>query len=178
MGELNGTFQEIKKSIHELEMKLQREEFASAEERYLDQVKDFEIHQCISEDLGNFYNALESALMKFHKERMSVINRMVREMWHSTYKGKDIDYVEIRAEESAGIGISPLVFFFFNAHLYNLIILGSNARRQYNYRVVMVKNGVEMDMRGRCSAGQKVYLFSLKNKVSKFQILCHYSRRF
>jgi DNA repair protein RAD50 len=103
---------------------------------------------------------------------------MVREMWHSTYKGKDIDYVEIRAEESAGIGISPLVFFFFNAHLYNLIILGSNARRQYNYRVVMVKNGVEMDMRGRCSAGQKVYLFSLKNKVSKFQILCHYSRRF
>ena len=117
MGELNGTFQEIKKSIHELEMKLQREEFASAEERYLDQVKDFEIHQCISEDLGNFYYALESALMKFHKERMSVINRMVREMWHSTYKGKDIDYVEIRAEETAGIGISLLVFFFL-AHIF------------------------------------------------------------
>jgi hypothetical protein len=38
----------------------------------------------------------------------------------------------------------------------NLILLGVNSRRQYNYRVVMVKNGVEMDMRGRCSAGQKV----------------------
>ena len=58
----------------------------------------------MKEDLENFYNALEWALMKFHKERMSVINRMVREMWHSTYKGKDIDYVEIRAEESAGVG--------------------------------------------------------------------------
>lgn len=38
----------------------------------------------------------------------------------------------------------------------NPILLGVNSRRQYNYRVVMVKNGVEMDMRGRCSAGQKV----------------------
>lgn len=42
--------------------------------------------------------------MKFHKERMGVINRMVREMWHSTYKGKDIDYVEIKADESASTG--------------------------------------------------------------------------
>lgn len=29
-------------------------------------------------------------------------------------------------------------------------------RRTYNYRVIMSKNGIEMDMRGRCSAGQKV----------------------
>jgi len=36
------------------------------------------------------------------------------------------------------------------------ILEGGSSRRQYNYRVVMVKNGVEMDMRGRCSAGQKV----------------------
>lgn len=32
----------------------------------------------------------------------------------------------------------------------------SGARKSYNYRVVMVKNNVELDMRGRCSAGQKV----------------------
>ena len=31
------------------------------------------------------------------------------------------------------------------------------ARKVYNYRVVMLKqNGVELDMRGRCSTGQKV----------------------
>ena len=133
---MNGTLQEIVKTIHELEQTLSREEFASVEDAYLEKVKELEIHQAITEDLSNFYNALEWALMKFHKERMSVINRLVREMWHSTYKGKDIDYVEIRAEESASAG--------------------GNTRRQYNYRVVMVKNGIEMDMRGRCSAGQKV----------------------
>ncbi len=29
-------------------------------------------------------------------------------------------------------------------------------RRTYNYRVVMVKGDTALDMRGRCSAGQKV----------------------
>jgi len=135
-GEMSGSLQEVTKNIGELELILSRDEMATAERRYMEQIKDLEINQAISEDLSSFYNALEWALMKFHKERMSVINNLVREMWHSTYKGRDIDYVEIRAEESAGTS--------------------GNTRRQYNYRVVMVKNGVEMDMRGRCSAGQKV----------------------
>jgi DNA repair protein RAD50 len=30
------------------------------------------------------------------------------------------------------------------------------ASRSYNYRVVMRKGGTQLDMRGRCSAGQKV----------------------
>jgi len=82
---------------------------ASAESRYLEKIKDLEINQAISEDLSSFYNALEWALMKFHKERMGVINNLVREMWHSTYKGKDIDYVEIRAEESASTSQFPFI---------------------------------------------------------------------
>ena len=32
----------------------------------------------------------------------------------------------------------------------------SKARRSYNYRVVMIRQGTALDMRGRCSAGQKV----------------------
>lgn len=49
----------------------------------------------------------------------------------------DIEYVEIRSDmddnTSAGV-----------------------RRRVYNYRVVMVKGDTALDMRGRCSAGQKV----------------------
>lgn len=49
----------------------------------------------------------------------------------------DIEYVEIRSDvddnSSAGV-----------------------RRRVYNYRVVMVKGDTALDMRGRCSAGQKV----------------------
>ena len=34
--------------------------------------------------------------------------------------------------------------------------VSSSGRRVYNYSVQMVKGGASMDMRGRCSAGQKV----------------------
>nr|CAD7262426.1 unnamed protein product [Timema shepardi] len=34
--------------------------------------------------------------------------------------------------------------------------MGTTKRRNYNYRVVQVKGGVEIDMRGRCSGGQKI----------------------
>lgn len=33
---------------------------------------------------------------------------------------------------------------------------GKAAARSYNYRVVMTKGGIPLDMRGRCSAGQRV----------------------
>lgn len=101
---LKGQLQEIRNNIQEREERLQREEFVTAEQSYLENLTNYQVHQAISEDLANFYNALESALMKFHRERMNVINRMVREMWHSTYKGKDIDYIELRAEESLSAG--------------------------------------------------------------------------
>lgn len=49
----------------------------------------------------------------------------------------DIEYVEIRSDmdENSSAGTK---------------------RRVYNYRVVMVKGDTALDMRGRCSAGQKV----------------------
>lgn len=49
----------------------------------------------------------------------------------------DIEHVEIRSDvdEKASAGTK---------------------RRTYNYRVVMVKGDTALDMRGRCSAGQKV----------------------
>jgi DNA repair protein RAD50 len=69
---------------------------------------------------------------------MEVINRIIRELWRTTYKGNDIDYIEIKTEDA------------------DTKSAGADKRKNYNYKVVMVKNSTEMDMRGRCSAGQKV----------------------
>jgi len=55
----------------------------------------------------------------------------------------DIETIEIRSDEEEGSG-------------------ASKTRRSYRYRVVMVKGSTELDMRGRCSAGQKVCTFSSK----------------
>ena len=55
--------------------------------------------------------------------------------------------------------VVPVIYNIFDVKISKVTFsysLGSGAKRHYNYRVVMVKSGVEMDMRGRCSAGQKV----------------------
>lgn len=49
----------------------------------------------------------------------------------------DIEYIEIRSDADENVS-------------------ASDKRRSYNYRVVMIKGDTALDMRGRCSAGQKV----------------------
>ncbi|MEM7365763.1 MAG: hypothetical protein AAF525_17225, partial [Pseudomonadota bacterium] len=63
------------------------------------------------------------------------INRLIRDLWATTYKGNDIDAIQIVSGEDAS---------------------SSRASRSYNYGIMMVKNGTQMDMKGRCSAGQRV----------------------
>lgn len=85
------------------------------------------------EDLGRYGGALDKAIMKYHSLKMEEINRIIEELWQRTYRGTDVDTILIRSDSETARG-----------------------NRSYNYRVCMVKQGAEMDMRGRCSAGQKV----------------------
>jgi DNA repair protein RAD50 len=71
---------------------------------------------------------------------MQEINKIIRELWMKTYRGSDIDTIEIRSDSESNV---------------------SAARKSYNYRVVLIKGHAEMDMRGRCSAGQKVSIIRL-----------------
>ena len=77
--------------------------------------------------------ALEKALLHFHSTKMADINKIIKELWQKTYRGQDIDCIQIKAD--------------------------TDGSRSYNYRVTMISGGAELDMRGRCSAGQKVLLF-------------------
>ncbi|EGW03006.1 DNA repair protein RAD50 [Cricetulus griseus] len=53
----------------------------------------------------------------------------------------DIEYIEIRSDADENVS-------------------ASDKRRNYNYRVVMLKGDTALDMRGRCSAGQKAVAMS------------------
>merc|ERR1711936_1491649 len=75
---------------------------------------------------------------KYHREKMKVVNKIIRELWLQVYRGNDIDYIEIKTDDDGNVQA------------------GADKRKTYSYRVVMVKNDTELDMRGRCSAGQKV----------------------
>lgn len=83
--------------------------------------------------------------MVYHNEKMKEINSRIKQLWQQMYTGRDIDYIGIRSSTEQ---LQPT-----NDDGSSVMIAGS---RSYNYRVVMVKDEVELDMKGRCSAGQKV----------------------
>ena len=59
------------------------------------------------------------------RDRMKIINRIVKELWRATYRGNDIDYIEIKTDESDGVSA------------------GADKRKIYNYKVCerrMAKN--------------------------------------
>lgn len=99
-------------------------------------------------DIERYYKALDKALMKYHSQKMGDINTIIKELWQNTYKGKDIDTIEIKSEFDA-----------------------SSKRQSYNYRVVMIKGDSELDMKGRCSTGQKV-LASLVIRLALAETFC------
>lgn len=119
------------------------------EERFGEQQVRLHVAAKAVEDLERYHKALDQALIRFHAAKMAEINKIIRELWQKTYKGNDIDTLEIRSNEEGA----------------------SSARRQYDYRVVMLKGDVDVDMRGRCSAGQKV-LASIVIRLALAETFC------
>ena len=96
-------------------------------------------------------DALEEALMVYHHEKMKEINSTLADFWRLTYKGNDIEAIEIKSDVSKESG---------------------SRVRSYNYRIVLkTHDDAELDMRGRCSAGQKV-LASFIIRLSLAETFC------
>ncbi|XP_071752076.2 DNA repair protein RAD50 [Centroberyx gerrardi] len=131
---------------------LREEQYSKADERYRDKMIKMRTTELVNKDLDLYYKALDQTIMKFHSMKMDEINKIIRDLWRSTYRGQDIEYVEIRSDvdENSSAGVK---------------------RRTYNYRVVMVKGDTALDMRGRCSAGQKV-LASLIIRLALAETFC------
>lgn len=128
IGEMNSKDQELAKYIEEWDA-----DYKDAGAEFRKAHIKVETTKAAVEDLGKCMQAVDAAIMKYHSAKMEEINRVAGELWQSTYQGTDVDTIMIRSEAEEG-----------------------TKKRGYNYRVVMVKQDAEMDMRGRCSAGQKV----------------------
>lgn len=122
------------------------------EANYIDTVKNYlrasvemKILELSVDDLEKCINALDKAIVDFHQSKIEEVNRLLKNLWSSTYRGNDVDYIELRSESSEA--------------------------RAYNYRIIMVKNGVELDMRGRSSAGQKM-IASILFRISLADVYC------
>lgn len=134
-GEIIGQQYELKAQAKRMQEELNGPRYRDAAKNYRSAFYATEVLKQTIADLNQYKVALEWALLKYHAEHMERINELIREFWRDIYRGNDIDYVQIRTDEQA---------------------TGGDKRRSYNYRVVQCKNGTEIDMRGRCSAGQRV----------------------
>jgi DNA repair protein RAD50 len=128
VGELNAKDKQLTELVADFDTDLK-----DAPKRYREKHVEVEITKAAVEDLARYAGALDKAIMAFHSLKMGEINRVLETLWRDTYQGTDIDTILIRSESESATGA-----------------------QSYAYRVVMVKQDVEMDMRGRCSAGQKV----------------------
>ncbi|XP_010927015.1 DNA repair protein RAD50 isoform X1 [Elaeis guineensis] len=150
LSELNrchGTLSVYQSNISKNKLELKQAQYNDIDKRYFNQLVQLKTTEMANKDLDRYYNALDKALMRFHTMKMEEINKIIRELWQQTYRGQDIDYISIHSD-SEGAGT-----------------------RSYSYKVLMQTGDAELEMRGRCSAGQKV-LASLIIRLALAETFC------
>ncbi|WVQ73482.1 hypothetical protein IAR50_003054 [Cryptococcus sp. DSM 104548] len=130
-----GQLMEMAGNRKKLEKTLQMD-YKEIDKDFKDHMIKTEVSEQANRDLEKYAKALDNAILKYHSIKMDEINDTISHLWSKTYQGPDIDSIRIVSDHDEAST--------------------SATRKSYNYRVVMVKNEVELDMRGRCSAGQKV----------------------
>ncbi|XBW37315.1 hypothetical protein QEN19_002897 [Hanseniaspora menglaensis] len=128
-GEMNQIEQQINTDQNTLNT-----DYKNAQENYHELNCNSKTLLNIEHDLEVATKVIETSIMQFHKTKMEEINVLLDELWRTTYRGSDIATIKIVTEK----------------------VTKSQGVESYNYKVVMYKDSLEIDMRGRCSAGQKV----------------------
>lgn len=136
-------------------IQLQENQLATPQYKNIEGVIQFLQFQMIAADklaeaILARHDAIEESVMIYHNKKMEQINKVIKDLWKLTYKGKDIDTIEIKSDaEKTG-----------------------SRYHSFNYRIVFKNmDGTELDMRGRCSAGQKV-LGSILIRLALAEAFC------
>ncbi|BFZ14970.1 hypothetical protein BsWGS_18009 [Bradybaena similaris] len=150
-----GRQQGFRDQIRVAQRDLESDIYKDSDKKYVAKVIEIKTTVIVNEDLQRYYSAMDRAIIMYHKSKMEEINIIIRELWKNTYTGNDIETIEVQSEADEEAAKAATI----------------KNRRTYNYRVVMIKNGIPVDMRGRCSAGQKV-LASLIIRLALAETFC------
>jgi len=145
-----GKRSSAKEAVARREKELKNDQYRGIDNKHRAKMIDVSTHAAVVKDLETYYKSLDRSLMKFHSKKMEDINSTIRELWQRTYQGHDIDSIEIQSEHEGET---------------------ATGKRIHKYRVVMRKGDTYLDMRGRCSAGQKV-LASLIIRLALAETFC------
>ncbi|KAF1751673.1 hypothetical protein GCK72_018227 [Caenorhabditis remanei] len=140
--------QEYEKQQKIAEQKLSTKECQRAELNYRDAIIEIALVKESISDLEKYRKCLDVSLIQFHTEKMTAVNVIIDELWRKVYNSTDITTIRIRSDAASE----------------------TTSKRAYDYNVMMVQeSGAEVEMRGRCSAGQKM-LASLLIRIALAEV--------
>ncbi|XP_011173530.2 DNA repair protein RAD50 [Solenopsis invicta] len=145
-----GNQEELERVIKQYTHELQKEEYRLARRNYNNKCIELTVQEDTIANLKAYNKILDVAMIEYHEERMSTVNKIMRKLWKHVYKGTDTSSIEICTEPTKET---------------------ANNRRSYCYKLMQTKHGCKMDMRGRCSAGQKV-LASIIIRLALAETFC------
>ncbi|CAF0934284.1 unnamed protein product [Brachionus calyciflorus] len=153
ISDIRTSMSTLEGRIQAVQEELNLDTIKNAMEKYMICTSDLRVLEYSVLDIEKYFKALDRAIMNYHQMKMSEINKIIKQLWRQVYRGVDIDYIEIRSEEESATEEQI------------------KSRRTYNYRVVLIKGDACLDMRGRCSAGQKV-LASIIIRLALAETFC------
>jgi DNA repair protein RAD50 len=148
-SEMRGALLTEQNQATQYRQQLESERYHNIDLRHRNKLIEVRTMTMALKDLDTYGKALDEALMQFHLIKMKEINRVLKDYWRVTYRGKDIDEVYIQSE----------------------CVETTTGKRNYNYQVMMKSGDTELPMRGRCSAGQRV-LASLVMRLALAETFC------
>ena len=145
-----GKVFELSNSLSKITNELKQKSFDEIENRLNKLKTEHIVTSEIIKNAQEYYEAIDQSLLKYHAKRMEEINKLINYYWAMTYKGNDIKWIEIRSDVERTL-----------------------KSRSYNYRIVFgTTDEQELDMRGRCSAGQKM-LASIIIRLALAETFCN-----
>ncbi|XP_076805938.1 DNA repair protein RAD50.L-like [Clavelina lepadiformis] len=150
LAKASTTKEHLRCNITKLKMDLQNEKYRDVEKKYVESIIKSKTYSKASDELVDYHNALDNAIVKYHEIKMEKINQTAKELWQETYSGKDIDCIKITSERKRE---------------------NKSTVHSYDYGVKMVSDDDERDVKECCSAGQKV-LASLVIRLAIAQHCC------
>uniref|UniRef100_A0A914N189 Rad50/SbcC-type AAA domain-containing protein n=1 Tax=Meloidogyne incognita TaxID=6306 RepID=A0A914N189_MELIC len=132
--EKNGEQLQLRKKIEDLKRQLSETRYLDAKKLYIGKMVERQVTLEAIEDLDRYYKTVDDSIIEFHQHKMEQINSILSELWARVYQGNDIETIKIKSQT----------------------VGSAEKKKSYDYSVVMTVDQTDIDMRDRCSAGQKV----------------------
>lgn len=117
VSRLEGIDEAHKKSAEDLYSRIYTHR--DKEMHYFEKLTHYEYYRLLVEDLELYIQSLESALVKYHKEKIEMINKNIAELWKLTYQNGDIKRIEIKAEQIVDPNADSKGNFHYRVMFYN-----------------------------------------------------------